>query len=215
MKKVGLVVSLMIFCSHLQADVALANIWSAVPGNGPQLFRNGMEAKAIHEKMGAAVSIAADQDGDMHYVVSFPDWAVWGMFQDAAASNEAWQSFWQRVNKVATAEISATYMVNMVTVAESQPASLVYSWDVDQGKTSDFVALSQKSKTMHERMGASIGIHVDELGDVHYLMTFPSWEAWGNFQAKAATDDEWQTFYAETGKNPVASLIKVWRLNAM
>ena len=76
MKKIGLLVALLIFYSHSQADVVLANIWSAVPGNSPQLFKNGMEAKTIHEEMGASVSIATDQDGDMHYAVSFPDWAA-------------------------------------------------------------------------------------------------------------------------------------------
>ena len=115
MRKIGLIIGLMLACTHSQADIAVANIWSAVPGNGNQLFMNGMEAKTIHEAMGASVSIAADQDGDMHYVLSFSDWAAWGRFQDAAASNEAWQSFWQRVNNVATAEISATYMLNMAT----------------------------------------------------------------------------------------------------
>ena len=215
MKKIGLLFGLMISCWQVQADIAMVNVWSALAGNSQQLFMNGMEAKAIHEEMGASVSISADQDGDMHYVVSFPDWAAWGKFEDAGASNEAWQSFWQRVNKVGTAEISATYMLDMVTVAETQPASVVYSWDVDQGKTQDFVALTQLSKKMHERMGASIGILVDELGDVHYEMTFPSWEAWGKFQEKAASDKEWQAFYAETLMDSTANLIKVWRLNAM
>ena len=93
MKKIGLVIGLMLACTHLQADVAVANIWSAIPGNSNQLFENGMEAKAIHEAMGASVSIAADQDGDMHYVLSFEDWAAWGRFQDAAATNKAWLSF--------------------------------------------------------------------------------------------------------------------------
>ena len=106
-------------------------------------------------------------------------------------------------------------MINQITVAESQPASVIYSWDVHQGKTQDFVALSQTSKTMHERMGASIGILVDELGDVHYEMTFPSWEAWGKFQEKAASNKEWQAFYAKTLMDPTANLIKVWRLNAI
>ena len=189
MKKIALLFGLVIFCHQVKADIALVNIWSAMPGKSTELFMNGMEAKTIHEEIGASVSIAADQDGDMHYVVSFSDWATWGKFQDAVASSEAWQNFWQRVNKVGTAEISKTYMLDMITAAKTQPASVVYSWDVDQGKTLDFVALSQKSKSMHERMGASIGILVDELGDVHYEMTFPSWEAWGIFQGKASSDE--------------------------
>ena len=215
MKKIGLLIGLMLACTHLQAEVAVANIWSAIPGNSNQLFENGMEAKAIHEGMGASVSIAADQDGDMHYVLSFEDWAAWGRFQDSAATNKAWRSFWQRANTQGTAELSATYMLNLATVADTQPASMIYSWDVDQAKTQDFVALSMKSKVMHERMGASIGIIVDELGDVHYEMSFPSWEAWGKFQAKAQSDKEWQTFYADSFKDPMARLIKVWRLSAM
>ena len=215
MKKIGLFIGLMLACAHLQADVAVVNIWSAIPGNSNQLFKNGMEAKAIHEAMGASVSIATDQQGDMHYVVSFTDWAAWGRFQDAAATNKAWLSFWQRASDQGTAEISGTYMLNMATVAETKPASVVFSWDVEPAKTQDFVALSLKSKAMHERMGASIGILVDELGDVHYEMTFPSWEAWGKFQSKAESDNEWQAFYADSLEDSIASLIKVWRLSAM
>ena len=93
MKKIGLLFGLIISCWQVQADIAMVNVWSALPGNSQQLFMNGMEAKAIHEEMGASVSISADQDGDMHYVVSFPDWAAWGKFEDTGASNKRGKAF--------------------------------------------------------------------------------------------------------------------------
>ena len=37
-----------LLCASAWADVAVVNIWSPLPGKGPQLFENGMEAKAIY-----------------------------------------------------------------------------------------------------------------------------------------------------------------------
>lgn len=197
------------------ADVAVVNIWEALPGKSSQLFQNGMEAKAIHEKLGATVSIAADQDGNMHYAVAFDSWEALGKFQDAGATSEEWQTFWQRVSMEPTAELLRSYLINNPVVAKAQAVSMVYSWDVEQGKTAAFVARSEEARKIHERLGASIGINIDELGDVHYEMTFASWSAWGEFQSRAATDEEWNQFYANALQEPLAELIKVWRIDAV
>ena len=37
---------------QVEADVAVSNIWSALPGKGSELFQNVMEARAVHEKWG-------------------------------------------------------------------------------------------------------------------------------------------------------------------
>jgi hypothetical protein len=214
MKKTAIFLSALL-CSSAWADVAVVNIWSALPGKGPQLFQNGMEAKAIHEKLGATVSIASDQDGNMHYVVLFDSWETLGKFQDSAATNEEWQAFWQRVSMEPTADLLRSYLIDNPVVAKAQNASMVYSWDVDQGKTPAFVALSEEARKIHERLGASIGINIDELGDVHYEMTFANWEAWGNFQMRVAADEEWNQFWTRANQEPMAELLRVWRINAV
>ena len=107
MKKIIFIVAALV-CVQLQAEMAVSTIWSAMPGKATQLLTNGMEAKAIHEKMGAEVSILVDQDNDMHYVMGFSDWAAWGKLLDSMPGNEEWQSFWQRAGEEATGEVSWT-----------------------------------------------------------------------------------------------------------
>jgi hypothetical protein len=77
------------------------------------------------------------------------------------------------------------------------------------------VALSEEARKIHERLGASIGINIDELGDVHYEMTFANWEAWGNFQMRVAADEEWNQFWTRANQEPMAELLRVWRINAV
>jgi hypothetical protein len=209
----GITLCLALLAAQAFADVAQVNVWSPLPGKGAQLFQNAAEAKPIHEKLGAAVSIAQDQNGNLHYVVSFKNWADYGRFTDAMGTSTEWQQFWQRISEDPTAELAHVFMINNPVVAEPKPVSLVYSWDVLPGNTAAFVAISQAALPIHERLGASIGINIDELGDVHYEMTFDSWEAWGRFQAKSATDQEWTAFLARYNANPIATLTKVWRLN--
>ena len=204
-----------LLCGSAWADVAVVNIWSPLPGKGPQLFENGMEARAIHEKMGATASIASDQDGNMHYVVVFDSWEALGRFQDSAATNKEWQAFWQRVSMEPTADLLRSYLIDNPVVAKAQPASMVFSWDVDPGQTPAFLALCEEARKIHDRLGASVGINIDELGDVHYELTFANWEAWGKYQTRVAADEEWNQFWARASKEPVAELIKVWRVTAV
>ncbi|MAM80448.1 MAG: hypothetical protein CMP89_06805 [Gammaproteobacteria bacterium] len=92
---------------------------------------------------------------------------------------------------------------------------MVFSWDVQQGKTPEFLALCQQSKVIHERLGASVGMNVDELANVHYEMSFESWAAYGEFSQKLAADNEWQKFFTAANAKPTAELVKVWRLSRM
>ena len=197
------------------ADVAIVNIWSPFPGKNSIMVNEALQSKAVHEKLGAAVSIAFDQDLDMHYVAIFDDWTAYGKFASAAAASEEWQSLWQSFGTDPAAELARTFMINNPVVADAKPVSLVYSWDVAPGRTSDFLANAQEAMAIHERLGASVGINIDELGDVHYEMTFDSWEAWGAFMAKSASDKELADFFARVNQNPLGELVKVWRLNAM
>jgi hypothetical protein len=80
-------------------------------GRGGDLFRSGMQAKAIHEKAGTNVAIHADRLGNMAYVLNFDSWDDWGKFRDTP--NPAFQAFMQeqskdpkgRIIKVYTAEV--------------------------------------------------------------------------------------------------------------
>ena len=204
---------LAILTANAWSDVAQVNIWTPYPGKDAETYQNAMQAKALHEKMGASVSISQDQNLNMHYVVSFKDWAEYGKFFDAMNASEEWQALWQKISATGAAELTQTFMINVPAPAKANPVSLVFSWDVDAGRTADFIAICQGAMTIHKRLGANPGINVDELGDVHYELTFESWEAWGNYAMKSATDEEWNAYFAKHSENPVATLTKVWRLN--
>ena len=200
---------------QVKADVAVSNIWSALPGKGSELVQNVMEARAIHEKMGAEVTLFVDHENNIHYVTGFSDWGAWGKFLDSAPDNKEWQEFWQRASEGGAAELSKTFMLEAPVTAKSQPVHMVFSWDVQQGKTPEFLALCQQSKVIHERLGASVGMNVDELANVHYEMSFESWAAYGEFSQKLAADNEWQKFFTAANAKPTAELVKVWRLSRM
>ena len=92
---------------------------------------------------------------------------------------------------------------------------MVFSWDVQQGQTENFVALCLESQKIHERLGASAGVNIDEIGNVHYELSFENWAAYGEFSEKLAVDAEWQAFFSNANADPVAELVKVWRLNRL
>jgi hypothetical protein len=214
MKK-AITLCLALMSANVWSDVAQVNVWTPYPGKAAQTYQNAMQAKALHEKLGATVMISQDQDLNMHYVVTFKDWSEYGKFFDAMNASQEWQALWQKISASGSAELTHTFMINNPVVAEAKPVSVVFSWDVDAGRTPDFIAICQGAMPIHKRLGASPGINVDELGNVHYELTFDSWEAWGNYSMKAATDEEWNAYFAKNSENPIASLMKVWRLNSM
>lgn len=214
MRKVFLL-GLTLLCAGAWADVSQVNIWKAHPGKNAALMESAMRAKAIHEKHGARVTIGQNNDLDMHYVVSFDNWGAYGKFSDTMRTSEEWARFWQDASVDPSGELIKTYMIDTPVAAAAKPVSMVYSWDVQPGRTADFVAVCEGAMPIHKRLGASPGINIDELGDVHYELTFDSWEAWGNYVTKAQTDEEWSLYVAQHSENSVASLVKVWQINVM
>ena len=74
------------------ADVLEVNIWKSLPGKGPITMQNGQEARAIHEKLGATVTIGQDMMGRMHYAVAFKTWTEWVQFGNKLQVSEEWQT---------------------------------------------------------------------------------------------------------------------------
>ena len=69
-------------------------IFEPVMGRGNDLFQSAMQAKAIHEKAGASVSINIDQLRKLHYVMSYDSWDDWGKMQDTP--NPDFQAFMKK-----------------------------------------------------------------------------------------------------------------------
>jgi hypothetical protein len=69
-------------------------IWQPRDGRIGDVIESATEAKAIHEKAGARVSIITDQMNRMHYVMNYDDWNHWAKVQDTP--NEAFAEFWEQ-----------------------------------------------------------------------------------------------------------------------
>lgn len=69
-------------------------IFEPVMGRGRDLFQSAMQAKAIHEKAGARVSINIDQLQKLHYVMSYESWDDWAKMQDTP--NPEFQAFMKK-----------------------------------------------------------------------------------------------------------------------
>ena len=61
-------------------------------------------------------------------------------------------------------------------------------------------------------MGADVGVLVDQIGRVHYVVSFDSWGAMAKFFD--TPNPEFQAFMAEQSKNPTAKMTKVYTAGA-
>ena len=90
-----------------EGDVYQVFIWEAELGRAPDMFQAGVQAKALHEKDGAAVTILTDQMNRMHYVMNFANWDAWAKFQDA--DHPEFEAFMQKQQQDPTARLITVY----------------------------------------------------------------------------------------------------------
>ena len=73
------------------STVYMRATWQPIPGKAAKMFENAMQAKAIHEKMGASVLVGASDLNELVYVLNFRDWSHFAEFMDSPA--EEFQAF--------------------------------------------------------------------------------------------------------------------------
>ncbi len=208
-----LVIGCLAWCAtSVFADVAEVRLWDPLPGRGAETMAAAVEAKAIQEKLGAEVQIGNDQHGNMHYSLIFEDWEAWGKFQAAMDDSKEWAEWFQKFAADPPAQPAGVFHVNNPVVAEPNKVSLVYSWDVMPGQGAQMMANAQEAVGLHSKMGASAGINVDQLGNVHYELTFDSWAAWGRFTKAVQASEEWGAFIQRASQEPAAELVQVYMI---
>ena len=190
------------------ADVLVVNIWDPMPGKGAATVQNSLEARKIHESMGAQALVAADQMGRVHYGLTFDDWAAWAAFGEKLEASKEWQTFWSRVSQSPSAELQDQYMLEQPSPGAPGKVYQVFIWDAHPGRTADTIERAMGAKAIHEKGGAGVGINVDPFGRVHYVMSFDSWSDWGKFQD--APNDEFQAYMAQISGDPSAELVRIY-----
>jgi len=197
------------FASSLAfGDVLVVNIWDPLPGKGASTVQNTMEARAIHEKMGAQVVLGADQMGRVHYAVGFKNWVEWAKFGEKMEASEEWQAFWSRVSASPSAVLEQQYMLNQPAPGAIKNVYQVFIWQSKPGRAAETVQNAMGAKAIHDKSGASVGINVDPFGRVHYVISFDSWTDWGKFQD--GPSDEFQAYMAKINENPSAELVQIY-----
>ncbi|MCZ6830984.1 MAG: hypothetical protein O7F73_15625 [Gammaproteobacteria bacterium] len=204
---------MLLFSSFALADVLEVNIWKSMPGKNQLTMQYGQEARAIMEKMGADVIIGADLEGRLHVATGFKNWAAWARFGSKMDNSKEWAAFLEKIAANPSAEREDHYLLNTPAPGRVGKVYQVFIFEPELGRGGDLVQSGMQAKTIHEKAGARITIHVDQLGKMHYLMSFDSWDAWGKFQD--TPNPEFQAFMQAQGKDPKARLVKVYTANSL
>jgi len=185
--KYVIAVATLLFSSSLFAQVLAVNTFQPLPGGMPQSLAYAAEAKAIHEAMGAGVSIGVTTEGNMDYAVAFENWEAYGQWLMALNSNERWLAFQAKIS----GSPSATQIDNrmLTSIAQGTPPGSgalyqVYMWEPGSGAgaVQNLMQGGIGAKPIHENRGANVSVYRDALNKMYYVMTWPDAASWGRFQ---------------------------------
>ena len=191
------------------ADVLEVRLWKAIPGNSAQLTQHASEARSIQQKLGGQVVVATDRQGRLHYATAHKNWVEWAAFQEKLQASDEWTDFAQKIGTAPAATLEAHYLINQVVPMLPSKVYQVYVWEAYPGRRAQLIESASTAQPLHEKLGASVGINVDQMGRVHYLMSFDTWGDWAKFQDADPTD-EVSDFFAEFYSNPPGKLVEVY-----
>ena len=108
-------------------------------------------------------------------------------------------------------------MVGNVAIGGGVGGKVVHAFQYqpNQGRIGDVIAKMAEAKAIHEKLGVSVSVLVDEVGRANYVINFDSWEAQGKFQDSLDGNEAWQAFQASLAEDPSAQLIDVFRVNML
>jgi hypothetical protein len=87
----------------------------------------------------------------------------------------------------------------------------VFVWEPYNGRSAELFEIATEASTIHAKSGAGIAINIDQLGRMHYVMSFDSWSQWGKFQDNPSA--EWTTFWTSFQDNPPGKIIETYMAN--
>lgn len=203
-----LVIALSLFTSLAGAQVLEVNVWKPKMGGAAGTMAAAKEAQAIIAKAGGSAIIGVDRDGTLHFVTNHDNWAGWAAHIAKLEKNEAWTSFIARWNADPSAELIENYLLNTPVAGDDGDVYQVFIWQAELGRGSDMLQAGVQAKALHEKDGAAVTIHLDQMNRMHYVMNFANWDAWAKFQD--ADHPEFQAFMQKLQEDPTARLVKVY-----
>ena len=207
--KMKLLFLLPFLTSYVWADVLEVRLYAPIPGSSAELMQHASEARNIQTKLGGQVVVATDLRGRLHFANAHKNWVGWAAFQEKLEASEEWSTFAQKVGAAPAGTLEAHYLVNQVAPMLPSKVYQVFVWEAYPGRNAEMIAAASTAQPLHEKLGVSVGINTDQMGRLHYLMSFDSWADWARFQ-DADPSDEVASFFAEFYSNPPAKLIDVY-----
>ena len=190
------------------AQVLEVNIWKPGMGGAEATMAAAKEAQAIIAKEGGSASIGLDLDGSLHFVTNHDNWAGWAKQAGKLESSKAWSAFIAKWNADPAAELVENYLLNTPIAGDDGDVYQVFIWEAIPGRGPGMFQAAVEAKALHEKGGAAVTIHVDQMNLMHYVMNFASWEAWAKFQD--ADHPEFEAWMQKQQQDPTARLVKVY-----
>ena len=206
---------LLLASAFAHAAAMNVTIWQPVPGKAAQMMEHALAAKAIQEKLGAAVSIGMENTGRMHYAIGgFENWQAWAAFANKLSASEDWAAWQQRTGPDPAATQEENFLLDVLPGGnDGGNVYQVFIWQPRDGRLSDVIESATEAKGIHEKAGARVSIIVDQMNRMHYVMNFDDLNHWAKFQD--TPNPEFGEFWDRQIQDPNSDLVEVYTANRL
>ena len=81
-------------------------------------------------------------------------------------------------------------------------------WDPAPGKAPQMLASAQAAAEIHRGLGATVAMHLDTLGRLHYVVAFEDWDGWARFNEALPKSDAWRQWQGRAAADPAAKQVE-------
>ena len=194
--------------SMAMATVTHVTLWEPLPGKSAQMMTTAAKAVELNKKLGMQAVTAIDTHGRLHFAMAFDDWAQWGEYQARAAADADMQAFVQGYSTNPSAVQLDSFMLNQPLPSAPGSVYNVFIWEAYEGRSVDMLNKAMEAAAIHQADGVSIAVNVDQLGRLHYVMSFDNWADWGKLQD--APSAKWTAFMSDFQSDPTGKIVQTF-----
>lgn len=207
--------ALLFVCSLGQAAALNVTIWKPFPGKDPLMLEQAMAAKAIQEKLGATVTVGLENTGRMHYGIGgFENWQAYAAFIEKLQASEDWAAWQTKAGAEPGSTQEENYLLNTLPGSNVGGGFYqVFIWEPRDAGIGPLVEAGMEAKAIHEKSGARVGINIDQMQRMHYVMNYDDIGHWAKMQD--TPNPEFQQFMDRQSENPSGDLVEVYTANRM
>jgi hypothetical protein len=211
-----------LLASSLAHSAALnVTIWKPIPGKATAMLESAMAAKAIHEKLGASVTLGLENTGRLHYAAGgFENWKAWADWTTKLQASKEWADWQARNLENPPALQEENFILDVVPgssnpVGSDNPGTMyqVYIWEPEGTQVGPLVQVALEAKAIHEKSGIRVGINVDQEFRMHYVMNYRDLAHWA--QVQDTPNEEFAAFMQRQAENPKGELVEVYTANRL